>query len=76
MEPFLTYSDRRDLREKVWKTYYSRGDHGDAHDNNALITEVLKLRAERAKLLGYQTHAHWRLENTMAAARPAMRSRS
>src|SRR6185312_11355311 len=43
-----------------------RGDHGDAHDNNAIITEILKLRAERAKLLGYQTHAHWRLENTMA----------
>jgi peptidyl-dipeptidase Dcp len=66
MEPFLTYSDRRDLREKVWRTYYSRGDHGDAHDNNAIITEVLKLRAERAKLLGYETHAHWRLENAMA----------
>ena len=66
MEPFLTYSDRRDLREKVWRTYYSRGDHADAHDNNAIITEILKLRAERAKLLGYQTHAHWRLENTMA----------
>ena len=44
MEPFLTYSDRRDLREKVWKTYYSRGDHGDAKDNNAIITEILKLR--------------------------------
>jgi len=66
MEPFLTYSDRRDLREKVWRTYYSRGDHGDAKDNNALISEILKLRAERAKLLGYQTHAHWRLENSMA----------
>jgi peptidyl-dipeptidase Dcp len=66
MEPFLTYSDRRDLREKVWRTYYSRGDHGDAKDNNALIAEILKLRAERAKLLGYQTHAHWRLENSMA----------
>jgi peptidyl-dipeptidase Dcp len=66
MEPFLTYSDRRDLREKVWKTYYSRGDHDDAHDNNATITEILKLRAERAKLLGFQTHAHWRLENSMA----------
>ncbi|HEY3122142.1 MAG TPA: M3 family metallopeptidase [Vicinamibacteria bacterium] len=66
MEPFLTYSDRRDLREKVWRTYYSRGDHGDAHDNNAIITEILKLRAERAKLLGYKTHAHWRLENSMA----------
>ena len=66
MEPFLTYSDRRDLREKVWRTFYSRGDHGDAHDNNAIITEILRLRAERAKLLGYRTHAHWRLENTMA----------
>jgi len=66
MEPFLTYSDRRDLREKVWRTYYSRGDHADAHDNNAIITEILKLRAERAKLLAYQTHAHWRLENSMA----------
>jgi peptidyl-dipeptidase Dcp len=66
MEPFLTYSDRRDLREKVWRTYYSRGDHGDAHDNNGIITEILKLRAERAKLLGFQTHAHWRMENTMA----------
>jgi peptidyl-dipeptidase Dcp len=66
MEPFLTYSDRRDLREKVWRTYYNRGDNGDAHDNNKIITEILKLRAERAKLLGYETHAHWRLENTMA----------
>ena len=66
MEPFLTYSDRRDLRQKVWTTYYSRGDHGDAKDNNAVVTEILKLRAERAKLLGYETHAHWRLENTMA----------
>lgn len=66
MEPFLTYSDRRDLREKVWRTYYSRCDHGDAKDNKKGITEILKLRAERARLLGYQTHAHWRLENTMA----------
>jgi peptidyl-dipeptidase Dcp len=66
MEPFLTYSSRRDLREKVWRTYYSRCDHGDAHDNKAIITEILKLRAERAKLLGFATHAHWRLEDTMA----------
>ena len=63
MEPFLTYSDRRDLREKVWRTFYSRGDNGDANDNNKMITEILKLRAERAKLLGYATYAHWRLEN-------------
>jgi peptidyl-dipeptidase Dcp len=66
MEPFLTYSARRDLREKVWRHYVNRGDNGDARDNNAIISEVLKLRAERAKLLGYKTHAHWRLENTMA----------
>jgi peptidyl-dipeptidase Dcp len=66
VEPFLTYSDRRDLREKVWRSFVSRGDHGDARDNNAIITEILKLRAERAKLLGYRTHAHWRLENSMA----------
>jgi peptidyl-dipeptidase Dcp len=66
MEPFLTYSDRRDLREKVWRTYYSRGDNGDVHDNNAIITQILHLRAERAKLLGYPTHAHWRLADKMA----------
>lgn len=66
VEPFLTYSERRDLREKVWRTFYNRGDNGDAHDNNKIITEILLLRAERAKLLGYPTHAHWRLANTMA----------
>jgi peptidyl-dipeptidase Dcp len=67
MDPFLTYSDRRDLREKVWRTYYSRGDNGDARDNNAIITEVLKLRAEKAKLLGFETFAHWKLSDKMAA---------
>jgi peptidyl-dipeptidase Dcp len=66
VEPFLTYSSRADLREKVWRAYVNRGDNGDAHDNNRLITEILQLRAERAKLLGYETHAHWRLENAMA----------
>jgi len=66
IEPFLTYSDRRDLREKAWRMFVNRGDNGDAHDNNAIITDILRLRAERAKLLGYATHAHWRLENTMA----------
>jgi peptidyl-dipeptidase Dcp len=66
MEPFLTYSSRRDLREKVWRNYVNRGDNGDARDNNKHISEILKLRAERAKLLGYPTHAHWRLENAMA----------
>jgi peptidyl-dipeptidase Dcp len=66
VEPFLTYSTRRDLREKVWQTFVNRGDNGDAHDNNKTITQILQLRAERAKLLGYPTHAHWRLENSMA----------
>jgi peptidyl-dipeptidase Dcp len=66
MDPFLTYADRRDLREKVWRTYYSRGDNGDAHDNKAIITEILALRAERARLLGYATHAHWRVADSMA----------
>ena len=66
IDPFLTYSDRRDLREKAWKMFVGRGDNADARDNNALIAQILQLRAERAKLLGYPTHAHWRLENTMA----------
>ena len=66
VDPFLTYSQRRDLREKAWRMFVNRGDNAGAADNNATITEILKLRAERAKLLGYATHAHWRLENTMA----------
>ena len=66
VDPFLTYSTRRDLREKVWRMFTQRGDNGDAHDNNAIITTVLALRAQRAKLLGYPTHAHWRLEDSMA----------
>jgi peptidyl-dipeptidase Dcp len=66
VEPFLTYSDKRDLREKVWRMFIMRGDNKDEHDNNSTITEILQLRVERAKLLGYQTHAHWRLENAMA----------
>ncbi len=66
VDPFLTYSERRDLREKVWKMFINRGDNNDVHDNNAIISEILQLRAERAKLLGFKTHAHWRLENAMA----------
>jgi peptidyl-dipeptidase Dcp len=66
MEPFLTFSRRRDLREKAWRMFVNRGDHGGDHDNNAVISQVLALRAERARLLGFPTHAHWRLENTMA----------
>ena len=66
VDPFLTWSTRRDLREKVWRMFTMRGDNGDAHDNKQIITEILKLRAQRAKLLGYPTHAHWQLEDTMA----------
>jgi peptidyl-dipeptidase Dcp len=66
VEPFLEYSTRRDLREQVWRTFVNRGDNGDAHDNNATIAQILKLRAARATLLGFPTHAHWRLEDSMA----------
>ena len=66
VDPFLTYSTRRDLREKVWRMFIMRGDNGGEHDNNAIITEILLLRAQRAKLLGYPTHAHWRVEDQMA----------
>ena len=66
MDPFLTFSTERDLREQVWNTYYSRGDNGDEYDNNALITEILVLRDERVALLGYDNYAQWRLENRMA----------
>ena len=66
VEPFLTYSTRRDLREKIWRTFVDRGDNGEAHDNNAIIAEILQLRSRRAKLLGFPTHAHWRLQDSMA----------
>ena len=65
VDPFLAQSSRRDLREKVWRMFVGRGDGGVA-DNNKIITETLALRARRAKLLGYPTHAHWRVEHAMA----------
>ena len=66
MDPFLTFSTERALREKVWRTYYSRGDNGDERDNNALIAEILQLRHERVRLLGFLNYAAWRLQNRMA----------
>ncbi|WP_231556158.1 M3 family metallopeptidase [Gillisia sp. Hel_I_29] len=66
MDPFLTYSTERELREKVWKTYYSRADNGDKYDNNENIVKILKLRDERVELMGYDNFAEWRLQNRMA----------
>ena len=66
VDPFLTFSARRDLREKIWRKFKGRGDNGDANDTNALIAQITQLRAERAKLLGFPTHAHWRMDDTMA----------
>ena len=66
MDPFLTYSDERELRKQVWETYYNRGDNADENDNNAIIAEILKLRDERSELLGFDNYAQWRLQNRMA----------
>lgn len=66
VDPFLAFSPKRALREKVWRMFVGRGDNGGPTDNNKIITEVLALRAKRAKLLGYATHAHWRIEHAMA----------
>lgn len=66
MDPFLTYSTERELREKVWNNYYSRGDNADEYDNNKLIADILKLRRERVELLGYDNFAEWRLQDRMA----------
>lgn len=66
VDPFLTASSRRDLREKVWRAFKNRGDNGGANDTNTTIGKIVKLRAERAKLLGYESHAHWRMSDTMA----------
>jgi len=66
VEPFLTFSDRRDLRERVWRMFVGRGDRGNDTDTKELVTRILALRARRAKLLGFPSHAHWRLEDSMA----------
>ncbi|NNC97468.1 MAG: M3 family metallopeptidase [Gammaproteobacteria bacterium] len=66
MSPFLTYSTERDLRKKVWETYYNRGNNNDEYDNKKVIADILKLRHERVGLMGYKNYATWRLENRMA----------
>jgi len=73
VEPFLKDSSRRDLREKVFKAFIARGDNGNANDNNATIVEILALREERARLLGYPTFAAYRLADSMARTPEAVR---
>ena len=66
MDPLLTYSTNRKIREVVWKNYYSRGDNGDEFDNNGIIAKILRLRKERVGLLGHDNYAQWRLQDRMA----------
>ena len=63
---FLIHATRRDLREQVWRMWSSRGSHAGEHDNRPLIAEMLRLRGERARLLGSRSHAHWVLADRMA----------
>lgn len=64
--PFLQYADNRELREKVYKAYYGRGDNNNANDNKEVIKEILQLRQQKAKLLGFETYAHFVLDEKMA----------
>ncbi len=71
IEPFLTFSDRRDLRQAAHEAWIARGAHAGPHDNRVLIPEILALRAERARLLGYEDFTAFRLADTMAGTRAA-----
>jgi peptidyl-dipeptidase Dcp len=64
--PFLQYSPNRDLRRQLFNAYTNRGNNGNENDNNKILAEIIKLRAERAKLLGYKTHSDLVLEPRMA----------
>jgi peptidyl-dipeptidase Dcp len=66
VDPILTFADNRALRERVFKTFAGRGDNGGESDTNATIAQIVKLRADRAKLLGFGNHAEWRMQDTMA----------
>ncbi|MBS7703849.1 M3 family metallopeptidase [Chelatococcus asaccharovorans] len=73
VEPFLMFSARRDLREKAFKAWIARGEAGET-DNRGLIAEMVQLRAERAKLLGFPTFADFRLDDSMAKTPSAARA--
>jgi peptidyl-dipeptidase Dcp len=66
VDPVLTFAAGRALREKVWRAFINRGDNGNANDTNATLARIVKLRADRAHLLGFATHADWRMQDTMA----------
>jgi len=66
MTPFLQYSNRRDLRQKLFTAYFMKGDNDNNHDNKAIIAKIAKLRVERSHLLGYDSFADFVLERTMA----------
>ncbi len=70
--PFLTFSDRRDLREQAWRAWVSRGEHDGEHDNRPVAREILSLRQEQARLLGYLTYADYALADTMAGNQTAV----
>ncbi|THF57498.1 M3 family metallopeptidase [Ollibium composti] len=65
-EPFTTFSERRDLRETAWRAFTMRGQNGGASDNTAVVRDMLALRSEKAKLLGYDSFAALKLDDTMA----------
>ena len=73
VEPFLQFADRRDLREKLFRAFIMRGDNGGKTDNKAIIAETARLRAERARLLGFPDFAHYRLDDAMAKTPEAVR---
>ena len=73
IDPFLQFSSRRDLRETAFKAWTARGENGNASDNRAIITETLQLRDERARLLGFDGFAHFKLDNQMAKTPDAVR---
>ena len=64
--PFMKYADKRELREKMYRAYTSRGNRGNEYDNNEIVKKIVALRLEKAHLLGYQTYAEYVLSNRMA----------